>query len=207
MLFCWSVSLWSGPAPKSTETEKELKWPKSDSKVTPRVPTQSDSKVTQKWLKNAVRSHFWANFGSLWGRSAGVTFESLLGHLNSFCMSFLNLPTYCAHALSLALAHNACPLVQASNNESAPLKTNDQWVNTLANQNNEMCILGRQGHSWVKCQMGCLGSLLISIRLCGQQQGGNFYQGQSTKLWIPPCTPPPLLRIPTSLLKILTGAF
>ena len=47
------------------------------------------------------------------------------------CMSFLNLPTYCAHALSLALAHNACPLVQASNNESAPLnkKTTSGQIN------------------------------------------------------------------------------
>ena len=49
----------------------------------PRV-TPSDSKVTQKWLKNGVRSHFWVNFWSLWGRSARVTFESLLGHFNSF---------------------------------------------------------------------------------------------------------------------------
>ena len=52
----------------------------------PRV-TPSDSKVTQKWLKNRVRSHFWVNFRSLWGRSARVTFESLLGHFNSFCVS------------------------------------------------------------------------------------------------------------------------
>ena len=37
------------------------------------------------------------------------------------CISFLNVPTYCAHVLALALAHNACPLVQARNNESAPL--------------------------------------------------------------------------------------
>ena len=38
-------------------------------------------------VKNRVRSHFWVTFGSLWGRSARVTFESLLGHFNSFCAS------------------------------------------------------------------------------------------------------------------------
>ena len=46
-----------------------------------------DSKMTQKWLKNGVRSHFWVNFRSLWGRSARVTFESLSGHFNSFWIS------------------------------------------------------------------------------------------------------------------------
>ena len=49
----------------------------------PRV-TPSDSKVTQKWLKNGVMSHFWVNFGLLWGRCARVTFESVLGHFGSF---------------------------------------------------------------------------------------------------------------------------
>ena len=59
------------------------KWlPGSHRRVTP-----SDSKVTRKWLNNGVRSHFWVNFGSLWGRSAQVTFESLLGHFNSFWLS------------------------------------------------------------------------------------------------------------------------
>ena len=47
--------------------------------------------------------------------------------------------------------------------------------------------------------MGCLGSLLISTRLCGQPQRGNFYQGQSTKLWIPPSYPP----LPPSDTKLL----
>ena len=82
--------LWSWRPPNSTETQKELKWPKSDSKVTPGVPSQSDpkwlksdSKMTQNW----VRSHFWVTLGSLWGRSGRVTFESLLGHFNSFCVS------------------------------------------------------------------------------------------------------------------------
>ena len=70
--------LWSGRAPKVTQ-----KWlPGSHPRVKP-----SDSKVTQKWLKNGVQSHFWVTFGSLWGPSAGVTFESLLGHFNSFCVS------------------------------------------------------------------------------------------------------------------------
>ena len=56
-------ALRGGRAPKSTETQKELKWPKSDSKVTPRVP--SDSKVTQKRLKNCVRPQFWVTLGSV----------------------------------------------------------------------------------------------------------------------------------------------
>ena len=43
----------------------------------------SHPKVTRKWLKND--SHMGS--GSLWGWSAGVTFESLLGHFNSFCVS------------------------------------------------------------------------------------------------------------------------
>ena len=41
-----------------------------------KVPPQSDSQVTQKWLQNEVWSHFWVNFRSLWGPSAGVTVES-----------------------------------------------------------------------------------------------------------------------------------
>ena len=52
----------------------------------PRV-NWDDPKVTQKWLKSVVRSHFWVTFGSLWGRSARVTFESLLGHFNPFWVS------------------------------------------------------------------------------------------------------------------------
>ena len=85
-----TILLWHGRAPKSTETLKELRWPKSDSKVTPgshpRV-TPSNSKVTRKWLKNGVRSHFWVDFRSLWGLSAWATFESLLGRFNSSCVS------------------------------------------------------------------------------------------------------------------------
>ena len=66
-------------------------WPKSDSKVTLGDPPQSDPKwlkATRKWLENGVRSHFWVIFGSLWGRSAQVTSESLWGHFNSavFCI-------------------------------------------------------------------------------------------------------------------------
>ena len=142
------LNLWSWRAPNSTETQKELKWQKGDSKVTPKVPPQIDSKVTQsgvapanqikgqnekfmqfahfcefwcfslgkqarftlvpecpcekfmnwsflwfglpgplltqKWLKHEVWSHFWVTFGSLWGRPAWVTFESLLGHFKFF---------------------------------------------------------------------------------------------------------------------------
>ena len=40
--------LWNGRPPNSTETQKELKWPKSDSKVTFGVPAQSDT----KWPKS-----------------------------------------------------------------------------------------------------------------------------------------------------------
>ena len=82
--------LWSGRAPNSTEPQKELKWPKSDSKVTQADRPQSDLKVTQKWLRTLFLSHFWVTFESLgvtlrW--DLGVTFESLLGHFNSFCGS------------------------------------------------------------------------------------------------------------------------
>ena len=80
----------SGRAPNSTETQKELKRPKSDSKVTPRAPSQSDPKslksdlkVTQKWGPESLLSHFWVTSG----RPARVTFESLLGHFNSFWVS------------------------------------------------------------------------------------------------------------------------
>ena len=44
-------------------------------------------RVTQKWLKNGVQSHFWANFRSLWGHSGVGPWESLLGHFNSFWVS------------------------------------------------------------------------------------------------------------------------
>ena len=45
--------------------------------------------MTQKWLKSDSKmgSRVWVNFRSLWGRSARVTFESLLGHFNSFWIS------------------------------------------------------------------------------------------------------------------------
>ena len=62
-----SLSSWSGRPPNYAGTQKELKWPKSDSKVTPgshTTMTPSDSKVIQKWLENGVRNHFWVNFGS-----------------------------------------------------------------------------------------------------------------------------------------------
>ena len=55
--------------------------------------------------------------------------------------------------------------------------------------------------------MVCLGSPLTSIWLAGQQQTGNFQQGQDTKIWIPPLVAPPLLRIPklSTLLKSRIG--
>ena len=62
------------------------KWLKSDS----RGPTPEWPLVTQKWLKSdskGVRSHFWVNFGSIWGRPARVAFGSLVGHFNSVCVS------------------------------------------------------------------------------------------------------------------------
>ena len=80
--------LWIGCAPNSTETQKESKWPKSDSKLTPADRPQSDLKLTQKWL----RALFLVMFESL--LSGRTTFESLLshfwsllGHLNSFGVS------------------------------------------------------------------------------------------------------------------------
>ena len=84
------VALWSGRPPNSAEAQKELKWPKNSSKVTQADRPQSDPKVTQKWL----RTYFWVIFesllshlGSLGGGTPKVTFESLLGHFNSFCFS------------------------------------------------------------------------------------------------------------------------
>ena len=67
----------SGRAPNDTDTHKELKWTKSDSKVTRADWPQSDLKLTQKWLQTPFSSHFWATFESL-------PRESLLSHLNSF---------------------------------------------------------------------------------------------------------------------------
>ena len=54
----------SARAPNSTETQKEVKWVTSDSKMTPRVPPQSDL----RWPQNN------SNMGSR------VTFEAILGH-------------------------------------------------------------------------------------------------------------------------------
>ena len=71
-----TVSLWSQRAPKSTETQKELKWPKSDSKVTRADRPQSDLKVTQKWLRTPFLSHSWVT----WGHSGVGPWESLLSH-------------------------------------------------------------------------------------------------------------------------------
>ena len=56
------LDLWSGRAPNSTETLKQLKRPKSDPKWLP----GSHRRVTQKWLKN----HYRANGR---GRSGGQT--------------------------------------------------------------------------------------------------------------------------------------
>ena len=91
-VFSWDfLGLWSQRAPNSTETQKDLKWPQSDSKVTRADRPQSDPKLTQKWLWTPCLSHFWVTFESL-----GVTlgwrpwksfFESLLGHFNSFWVS------------------------------------------------------------------------------------------------------------------------
>ena len=47
---------------KSTETQKELYWPKTDSKVTPADRSQSDLRVTQKWIQTPLLSHFWVTF-------------------------------------------------------------------------------------------------------------------------------------------------
>ena len=66
-----------GRAPNYTDTHKELKWTKSDSKVTRAGWPQSDLKLTQKWLQTPCSSHFWATFESL-------PRESLSSHLNSF---------------------------------------------------------------------------------------------------------------------------
>ena len=86
--------LWSRRAPNSTETQKELKWPKSDSKVTPADRPQSDPKLAQKWLRTPFFSHFWVTFESLGitlkcglGSHFWVTLGSLLGNFDSFWVS------------------------------------------------------------------------------------------------------------------------
>ena len=70
------LELWSQRAPKSTETQKELKWPKSDSKVTRADRPQSDLKLAQKWLQ----THFWVIFESLLSHLGSLPRESLLSH-------------------------------------------------------------------------------------------------------------------------------
>ena len=72
-----ALILWSGCASNSTETQER------------RI------KVTQKWLKSGLGrpTPKWPKIGSkvtlasLWGGPPRVTFESLLGHFNSFCVS------------------------------------------------------------------------------------------------------------------------
>ena len=59
------------------------KWLKSD----PQGPTLEWPQVTQKWLKHGVQICFRAYLRSLWGRSTRASFESLLGHFDSFCVS------------------------------------------------------------------------------------------------------------------------
>ena len=68
------VGLCSGRAPNPTETQKELKWPNSDSKVTPADRPQSDPSGPHFWvafeslgvaLGRDPGSHFWVTFGSL----------------------------------------------------------------------------------------------------------------------------------------------
>ena len=77
----------------------------------------------------------------------------------------------------------------------ATKQKNNLGANKLANQNSEMCILDRQGHSLVKCQLVCLASLLISIWLCGQHHREGFLPRSIHKKY---GSPPraPLLRIP-----------
>ena len=59
-------------------------WLKSDSgRPTPKWP-KIDSKVTPDPIFESLLSHFWV---SLWRGTLGVTFESLLGHFNSFWIS------------------------------------------------------------------------------------------------------------------------
>ena len=81
----WGQDLWSACPPRRPEYQKQLKWRKSDSKVTLRGRPQSDSKMTEKWLFQA----FWVIFESLWGRPLKVTFESLFRHFNCFWYSGL----------------------------------------------------------------------------------------------------------------------
>ena len=88
---CVCYALWSVAPPKAPSSPKQLKWPKSDSKVTLGGRRPIDSKKGQKWLKkgflwlkNPFLSHFWPFFESIGRRPPRVTFESLLGHFNCF---------------------------------------------------------------------------------------------------------------------------
>ena len=71
-------------APNSTEAHKKLKWPKSDSKVTPRAAPRSDhkwlksdSKMTPKWGPESLLSQFWVTLGSVCPSHFWVIFGSL----------------------------------------------------------------------------------------------------------------------------------
>ena len=66
--------LWSQRAPNSTETQKELKWLKSDSgRPTPKWP-KIDSKVTPDPIFESLLSHFWVistHPGRIWPPNSG----------------------------------------------------------------------------------------------------------------------------------------
>ena len=68
-------------SPKSTETQKGLKWPKSDSKATRAQKwPKSDSKVTPDPIFESLLRHL----GSLWGGGFGSHFWVTFGSLWSF---------------------------------------------------------------------------------------------------------------------------
>ena len=106
-----TLILWSACPSRRPENQKQLKWRKSDSKVTLRGRPQSDSKTTEKWLFQA----FWVIFESLWGRLLKVTFESLFRHFNRFWFSGLleghalhNINNYVCRTLALEYISKLC---------------------------------------------------------------------------------------------------
>ena len=61
--------LWSVAPPKAPRSPKQIKWPKSDSKVTLGGRRPIDSKKGQKWLKKEflwLKTPFWATFDLFW---------------------------------------------------------------------------------------------------------------------------------------------
>ena len=102
------------------------------------------------------------------------------------CRSFLNVPTYCAHVFALALAHNTCPLVQARSNERAPLNKK-RLLGKQTSESDQRNVHSGQTRTFISKMPNGLSRFPVDFNMAWwTAQGGNFYQGQYTKIWIPP---------------------